>query len=67
METGPYSRMWANAVADDYTHTRFIEPTGKSLKLAVPKAALPAREYEWMVPSESWGAFERNREINTAA
>jgi hydrogenase large subunit len=61
METGPYSRMWAAALADDYAHGTFIEPTGKSLKLSVPKGTLPAREYEWVVPSEGWGAFERNR------
>ena len=61
METGPYSRMWANALAEDYSHLKFIEPTGKSLKLNMPKSALPAAEVEWMVPTENWGAFERNR------
>lgn len=60
METGPYSRMWVTALADKLPHRRFIEPTGHSLKLAVPKAALPAAEMEWHVP-DSWGAFERNR------
>ena len=60
METGPYSRMWANALAEDYSHLGMIEPTGKGLRLAVPKAALPAAELEWRIPSE-WGAFERNR------
>jgi hydrogenase large subunit len=60
MESGPYSRMWVTAMADKLPHRRFIEPTGDSLKLAVPKANLPEAEVEWRVP-ESWGAFERNR------
>ena len=60
METGAYSRLWANAVAQRYSHLRYIEPTGHSLRLNVPKAALPAAVHEWHVP-EKWGAFERNR------
>jgi hydrogenase large subunit len=60
METGAYSRLWVTAMANKLPHRRFIEPTGHSLKLSVPKAALPAAELEWSVP-EHWGAFERNR------
>jgi hydrogenase large subunit len=60
METGPHSRMWITAVANKLPHRRLIEPTGHSLKLDVPKAALPAAEMEWQVPDD-WGAFERNR------
>jgi hydrogenase large subunit len=60
METGAYSRIWANALAEDYSHLEFIEPTGHSVKLNVPQAELPARVHEWHVP-ETWGAFERNR------
>jgi len=60
METGPYSRMWANALAENYSHLKFLEPTGHSLKMNVPKAALTAAEVEWHIP-ERWGAFERNR------
>ncbi|MBA2359535.1 MAG: nickel-dependent hydrogenase large subunit [Actinobacteria bacterium] len=60
METGPYSRMWANALAMEYSHLNYIEPTGHSLKLNVPGAGLPAQVHEWHVP-ERWGAFERNR------
>jgi hydrogenase large subunit len=60
METGPYSRMWANALAEDYSHLGYIEPTGHSLRLDVPKAAMPGGVIEWDVPQD-WGAFERNR------
>ena len=60
METGPYSRMWANALAKDYSHLRFIEPTGHSLKFNVPGGTLPDAVHEWHIP-EHWGAFERNR------
>ncbi len=60
METGPYSRLWASALAEEYKHGRFIEPTGSSLKLSVPRGALPAAELEWKIP-DTWGAFERNR------
>ena len=60
METGPYSRLWAAAQSTEYGHGRFIEPTGDSLRLDIPKAALPGGVAEWRVP-EIWGAFERNR------
>jgi hydrogenase large subunit len=60
METGPYSRMWVTAASKKLPHQRFIEATGKSLKLAVPHGEHPAAELEWTIP-EQWGAFERNR------
>ena len=60
METGAYSRLWAASQATDYAHGQFIEPTGRSLRLDVPQAALPGGVAEWQVP-EVWGAFERNR------
>ena len=60
METGAYSRIWAAAQTPNYSHGRFIEPTGTSLKVDLPKAKLPAAPIEWRVP-ETWGAFERNR------
>jgi hydrogenase large subunit len=60
METGAYSRMWANALAEDYSHLKFFEPTGAGLKFNVPHGALPEAELEWKIP-EVWGAFERNR------
>ena len=60
METGAYSRLWGAAQSQDYGHTRFIQPTGGSLRMDVPRAAMPGGEVEWKVP-EVWGAFERNR------
>jgi hydrogenase large subunit len=60
MEAGPYSRMWVTALSKDYSHPRFIEPTGHSLRLNVPKGALAGGVIEWDVP-EHWGAMERNR------
>ena len=56
METGPYSRIWAAALSEDYGQARFIHPTGSSLVLDVPDAG----EHEWTIPGD-WGAFERNR------
>jgi len=60
METGAYSRIWANALANDYSHLNHFEPTGDGLKFNVPGSSLPAAEHEWKIP-EVWGAFERNR------
>jgi len=60
MESGPYSRMWVTAAANKLPHRRFIDPTGHSLKLSVPKGARPAAELEWAIPDD-WGALERNR------
>ena len=60
METGPYSRMWVTALANKLPHRRFIDATGHSLVMDVPKAATPAARLEWQVP-DTWGAFERNR------
>jgi len=61
METGAYSRLWGAAAAGGtFTKDRFIESTGRSLKINLPKADLPADPIEWHIP-EIWGAFERNR------
>jgi hydrogenase large subunit len=60
METGAYSRLWAAAQAPNYRESRFIEPTGKSLRIDLPKAELPNSLVEWKIP-QTWGAFERNR------
>jgi hydrogenase large subunit len=60
MEAGAYARMWTTAAAGKLPHTRFLESTGHSLKMHVPKTLLPAMELEWEIP-EVWNAFERNR------
>ena len=60
MESGPYSRIWANALANDYSHLNYFEPTGDGLKFNVPGATLPEAVLEWKIPQQ-WGAFERNR------
>jgi len=60
METGAYARLWMTAIADKLPHRGFTEPTGHSLRLAIPRAQLPATVLEWRVP-EHWGALERNR------
>lgn len=60
VEAGTYARMWMTAAARKLPHTRFMEATGTSLKLHVPKTLLPAMELEWKIP-EVWNAFERNR------
>jgi hydrogenase large subunit len=60
METGAYSRIYAAALAPDWEHGRFMDATGESLIMDIPKGAMPGGPIEWKVP-ESWGAFERNR------
>ncbi|GAC1329846.1 MAG: nickel-dependent hydrogenase large subunit [Candidatus Dormibacteria bacterium] len=60
METGSYSRMWNTAAAQKIPANPFIEATGTSLKMVLPKGELPEMQIEWKVP-EQWGAFERNR------
>lgn len=60
METGPCSRMWNTALAQKLPKNDWIEATGHSLKLRMPKAKLDGIELEWHVP-EQWNAFERNR------
>ena len=59
-EGGAYARVWNTAVAKKIPANSFIESTGKSLKILVPKGALPETELEWKVPPD-WNAFERNR------
>jgi hydrogenase large subunit len=60
MEAGAYARLWTAAAAGRIPHTRFLEATGQSLKMHVPKTLLPAMELEWRIPDD-WNAFERNR------
>jgi len=60
MEAGAYARLWNTAVARKIAPNSFIESTGESLKLRLPKGTRPELELTWKVP-ESWNAFERNR------
>ncbi len=60
MEAGCYARMWNTAVAQKLPDNPFIESTGHSLKVRLPRGKLPEREIEWHVP-DVWNAFERNR------
>ncbi len=60
METGAYAGLWTTALGRKMPHRRFVEPTGRSLRLAMPQAEMPATVLEWRVP-ERWGALERNR------
>ncbi len=60
METGAYSRIWTAAMYQNYRTSDYIEATGRSLKIQLPKAEMPNPLIEWTIP-ETWGAFERNR------
>jgi hydrogenase large subunit len=60
VEAGAYARLLITAKAKKLPHTRFMEATGTSLRIHMPRAAKPARELEWHVPQD-WNAFERNR------
>ncbi|MDQ3522615.1 MAG: nickel-dependent hydrogenase large subunit, partial [Gemmatimonadota bacterium] len=60
MEAGCYARLWNTAVAQKLPENPYIESTGHSLKVRLPRGALPETEVEWHVP-EVWNAFERNR------
>ena len=60
VEAGAYARLYNTAMARKMKSTRFIQPTGKSLLLNVPKRNLPETTMEWKIP-EHWNAFERNR------
>jgi len=60
MEAECTTRMWITAAAQKLPKSAFIEPTGASLRLRVPAAAMPEMELEWKIPAV-WNAFERNR------
>jgi hydrogenase large subunit len=60
MEAGAYSRMYMTAKANVAPPSRFLENTGYSMKIKVPKHNLPEAELEWKIPKH-WNAFERNR------
>lgn len=60
MEAGAYSRLWSTAAAQKMPESSFIESTGRSLRMQLPKGTLPETEMEWKIP-DVWNAFERNR------
>jgi hydrogenase large subunit len=60
MEAGCYARMWNTAVARKLPESPFLESTGHSLRIRLPRGKLPETEIEWHVPAV-WNAFERNR------
>ncbi len=60
VEAGAYARLFLTAMARKLPSNDFIEATGESLKMVIPKGVTPEIEVEWRVP-EVWNAFERNR------
>jgi hydrogenase large subunit len=60
VEAGAYSRLLMTALADSVPDNDFIQSTGTSLRLLVPRGERDGREFEWR-PPEQWNAFERNR------
>ncbi|MEJ7913381.1 MAG: nickel-dependent hydrogenase large subunit [Chitinophagaceae bacterium] len=60
VEAGAYARLYITAKANKVVSRRFVEPTGHSMILHVPKHNLPAATMEWHIP-QVWNAFERNR------
>ena len=59
-EAGAYARVYISALAGKLPKSDYVASTGKSLKLNIPGAVLPAMELEWKPPAK-WNAFERNR------
>ena len=60
LEAGAYARMWLTAVAGKIPSNPFIEATGTSMRMTLPKGTLPEMTLEWIVPAEN-NAIERNR------
>ncbi len=60
VEAGAYARLFTTAMAQLQPANDFIEPTGRSLRMLIPKGMTPETEVEWYVP-EVWNALERNR------
>lgn len=59
-EAGCYSRLWSAAAARKLPENRYLEATGHSMRMILPRGKLPEMEIEWHIPSD-WNAFERNR------
>jgi len=60
MEAGAYTRIYLTAKANIAPKSKFIETTGHSMKIHVPKHFLPGKTLEWHIP-KYWNSFERNR------
>lgn len=60
VEAGAYARLQMTALAQKLPNNPFVEATGHSLRMHIPKGITPEAEVEWHVP-EVWNAFERNR------
>ncbi|MBW3667016.1 MAG: nickel-dependent hydrogenase large subunit [Actinobacteria bacterium] len=60
VEAGAYVRLMTTAMAQKQPENEFMQPTGHSLRMTIPKGMGPEMEVEWHVP-EKWNAFERNR------
>lgn len=60
MEAECTGRLWTTAAAGKIPFNRFLESTGQSLKILVPRAKMAESQLEWNIPSD-WNAFERNR------
>ncbi|MBW3561748.1 MAG: nickel-dependent hydrogenase large subunit [Actinobacteria bacterium] len=60
VEAGAYSRLLMTAMAQQLPENDFIEATGHSLRMRIPKAETHETEVEWHVP-DRWNALERNR------
>jgi hydrogenase large subunit len=60
VEAGAYARMWITAVAKKIPQNPFVEATGTSMRMTLPKGALPEMTFEWIVPKNN-NALERNR------
>jgi len=57
---GPLARLWSTALAN-MVHTPFVEATGSSVKIHLPKSAsFPEMDFEWNVPKWS-NTIERDR------
>jgi hydrogenase large subunit len=57
---GPIARLWSTALSG-LVHTDFIEATGHSVKITLPKTMLkPEVTFEWKIPQWS-NTLERNR------
>ena len=60
LEAGAYARLWITAISKKVPPNPFIESTGTSIRLTLPKGTLPEMTLEWTAPAEN-NAIERNR------